>query len=141
MWHKEIFKQQSKIIIHGYIINILYNTSEFFKYIDLPTNIFSQRYIDTELECPSATANIDFITLYASLALCLLLLFVLWSNALLIIVLFFTFFNCMHRLQYCALFKYICKILKCEWYCCSSCCIVVDIGMLIVVLIMACKSS
>ena len=42
--------------------NILYNASEFFYNINVPTNIFSQGYIDIELECPSATANIDFIT-------------------------------------------------------------------------------
>jgi hypothetical protein len=42
--------------------NVLYNASEFFYNINVPTNIFSQGYIDIELECPSATANIDFIT-------------------------------------------------------------------------------
>jgi len=42
--------------------NVLYNASEFFYNINVPTNIFSQGYIDMELECPSATANIDFIT-------------------------------------------------------------------------------
>ena len=42
--------------------NILYNASEFFCNINVPTNLFSQGYIDIELECPSATANIDFIT-------------------------------------------------------------------------------
>jgi hypothetical protein len=42
--------------------NVLYNASEFFYNINVPTNIFSQGYIDVELECPSATANIDFLT-------------------------------------------------------------------------------
>ena len=42
--------------------NVLYNASEFFYNINVPTNIFSQGYIDMELECPSAAANIDFIT-------------------------------------------------------------------------------
>ena len=42
--------------------NVLYNTSEFFYNINVPTNIFSQGYIDMELECPSASANIDFLT-------------------------------------------------------------------------------
>ena len=42
--------------------NVLYNASEFFYNINVPTNIFSQGYIDMELECPSATANIDFTT-------------------------------------------------------------------------------
>ena len=42
--------------------NVLYNASEFFYNINVPTNIFSQGYIDMELECPSATANIDFLT-------------------------------------------------------------------------------
>ena len=42
--------------------NVLYNASEFFYNINVPTNIFSQGYIDMELECPSASANIDFIT-------------------------------------------------------------------------------
>ena len=41
--------------------NVLYNASEFFYNINVPTNIFSQGYIDMELECPSAAANIDFI--------------------------------------------------------------------------------
>ncbi len=34
----------------------------FFYNINVPTNIFSQGYIDMELECPSAAANIDFLT-------------------------------------------------------------------------------
>ena len=42
--------------------NVLYNASEFFYNINVPTNIFSQGYIDMELECPSTTANIDFLT-------------------------------------------------------------------------------
>ena len=42
--------------------NVLYNASEFFYNINVPTNIFSQGYIDIELECPSATVNIDFLT-------------------------------------------------------------------------------
>ena len=42
--------------------NVLYNASEFFYNINVPTNIFSQGYIDMELECPSATANIDSLT-------------------------------------------------------------------------------
>ncbi len=42
--------------------NVLHNASEFFYNIIVPTNIFSQGYIDMELECPSATANTDFLT-------------------------------------------------------------------------------
>ena len=42
--------------------NLLYNASEFFYNINVPTNLFSQGYVDLELEVPSATANIDFIT-------------------------------------------------------------------------------
>jgi hypothetical protein len=42
--------------------NVLYNASEFFYNINVPTNILSQGYIDMELECPAASANIDFIT-------------------------------------------------------------------------------
>jgi hypothetical protein len=42
--------------------NVLYNASEFFYNINVPTNIFSQGYIDMELECPSASSNIDFLT-------------------------------------------------------------------------------
>ena len=42
--------------------NIIYNASEFFYNINVPSNIFSNGYIDMELECPSATANIDFTT-------------------------------------------------------------------------------
>jgi hypothetical protein len=43
-------------------INVLYNASEFFYIINVPTNIFSQGYIDIELEVPSTTTNIDFLT-------------------------------------------------------------------------------
>jgi hypothetical protein len=42
--------------------NILYNASEFFYNINVPSNIFSNGYIDMELEVPGATANIDFVT-------------------------------------------------------------------------------
>jgi len=42
--------------------NVLYNCSEFFYNINVPTNILSQGYIDMELEVPAATANIDFLT-------------------------------------------------------------------------------
>ena len=42
--------------------NVLYNASEFFYNINVPTNILSQGYIDIELECPAAAANIDFLT-------------------------------------------------------------------------------
>ena len=42
--------------------NILYNASEFFYNLNVPTNLFSQGYVDIELECPSATTSIDFIT-------------------------------------------------------------------------------
>ena len=42
--------------------NVLYNCSEFFYNINVPSNIFSQGYIDMELECPSATVNIDFFS-------------------------------------------------------------------------------
>ena len=42
--------------------NVLYNCSEFFYNINVPSNIFSQGYIDLELECPSATVNIDFFS-------------------------------------------------------------------------------
>jgi hypothetical protein len=42
--------------------NIINNASEFFYNINVPSNIFSNGYIDMELECPSATANIDFTT-------------------------------------------------------------------------------
>jgi hypothetical protein len=42
--------------------NVLYNCSEFFYNVNVPTNILSQGYIDIELECPAATANIDFLT-------------------------------------------------------------------------------
>jgi hypothetical protein len=42
--------------------NVLYNCSEFFYNINVPSNIFSQGYIDLELECPSSGVNIDFLT-------------------------------------------------------------------------------
>ena len=42
--------------------NVLYNASEFFYNVNVPPNIFSQGFVDIELEIPSATANIDFIT-------------------------------------------------------------------------------
>jgi len=42
--------------------NVLYNASEFFYNINVPTNILSQGYIDMELEVPAASANIDFLT-------------------------------------------------------------------------------
>ena len=42
--------------------NVLYNGSEFFYNINVPTNILSQGYIDMELEVPAASANIDFLT-------------------------------------------------------------------------------
>ncbi len=42
--------------------NALYNVSEFFHNINVPTNIFSQGYIDMELECLSSTASIDFFS-------------------------------------------------------------------------------
>ena len=42
--------------------NILNNASEFFYNINVPSNIFSNGYIDMELEVPGATANIDFVT-------------------------------------------------------------------------------
>ena len=42
--------------------NIIYNASEFFYNVNVPYNLFSNGYLDLELECPTATANIDFIT-------------------------------------------------------------------------------
>ena len=42
--------------------NVLYNASEFFYNINVPTNILSQGYIDMELEVPAASTNIDFLT-------------------------------------------------------------------------------
>lgn len=42
--------------------NILYNCSEFFYNLNVPTNLFSNGYIDLEVECPSATTSIDFTT-------------------------------------------------------------------------------
>jgi hypothetical protein len=40
--------------------NILYHCSEFFYNINVPSNIFSQGYIDMELECPATQVSIDF---------------------------------------------------------------------------------
>jgi hypothetical protein len=40
--------------------NILYNCSEFFYNINVPSNILSQGYIDMELECPATQVSIDF---------------------------------------------------------------------------------
>jgi hypothetical protein len=40
----------------------IYNTSEFFYNINVPNNIFSQGYIELELECPGAAANVNFFT-------------------------------------------------------------------------------
>ena len=42
--------------------NVLYNCSEFFYNVNVPTNLFSNGYLDLEFEVPSAVANIDFIT-------------------------------------------------------------------------------
>jgi hypothetical protein len=42
--------------------NSIYNSSEFFYNTNVPNNIFSQGYIELESECPSAAANIDFLT-------------------------------------------------------------------------------
>ena len=42
--------------------NVLYNASEFFYNVNVPPNLFSNGYLDLEIEVPSATANIDFIT-------------------------------------------------------------------------------
>ena len=38
------------------------NCSEFFYHINVPSNIFSNGYIDFEIECPFATVNIDFFS-------------------------------------------------------------------------------
>ena len=43
-------------------LNILYNASEFFYNINIPHNIFSNGIIDIELEVPTATSAIEFIT-------------------------------------------------------------------------------
>ena len=45
-----------------YTLNILYNASEFFYNINIPHNIFSNGIIDIELEVPTATSAIEFIT-------------------------------------------------------------------------------
>jgi hypothetical protein len=42
--------------------NVLYNASEFFYNVNVPTNFFSNGFVDIELEIPSASANIDFLT-------------------------------------------------------------------------------
>ena len=42
--------------------NVLYNASEFFYNVNVPTNLFSNGYLDLEIEIPSAVANIDFLT-------------------------------------------------------------------------------
>ncbi len=39
---------------------VLYNASEFFSNTNVRTNIFSQGFMDIELECASSSANIDF---------------------------------------------------------------------------------
>ena len=67
MWHQEILNGNPILISIATqstvgATNVLYNASEFFYNINVPTNILSQGYIDMELECPSATANIDFLT-------------------------------------------------------------------------------
>jgi hypothetical protein len=41
--------------------NILFNGSEFFYNLGVPSNIFSQGYIELELECPAATVNIEYV--------------------------------------------------------------------------------
>ena len=44
-------------------LNTLYNATEFFYNVNVPSNFLSNGYIDVELECPSQTAaTIDFIT-------------------------------------------------------------------------------
>ena len=43
-------------------LNTLYNATEFFYNVNIPSNFLSNGYIDMELECPSATSNIDFLT-------------------------------------------------------------------------------
>ena len=42
--------------------NVLFNGSEFFYNLNVPTNILSQGYLEVELECPAATVNVDYIT-------------------------------------------------------------------------------
>ncbi len=42
--------------------NVFYNASEFFNNVNVPPNIFSQGYVDIELESPRATTIIGFIT-------------------------------------------------------------------------------
>ena len=44
-------------------LNTLFNASEFFYNINVPSNFLSNGYIDVELECPSQTSTaIDFIS-------------------------------------------------------------------------------
>jgi hypothetical protein len=44
-------------------LNTLYNATEFFYNINVPSNFLTLGYIDMELECPSQTSSaIDFIT-------------------------------------------------------------------------------
>jgi len=45
-----------------YTLNILYNASEFFYNVNIPHNTFSNGIIDIELEVPTATSAIEFIT-------------------------------------------------------------------------------
>ena len=51
--------------------NVLSNASEFFYNINIPTNFLQNSYIDLELECPTATSSISFLsnlgTFYISL--------------------------------------------------------------------------
>ena len=42
--------------------NVLSNASEFFYNINIPTNFLQNSYVDFELECPTATSAISFIT-------------------------------------------------------------------------------
>ena len=44
-------------------LNTLYNASEFFYNINVPTNFLSNGYIDCELEIPAQTTSaVDFLT-------------------------------------------------------------------------------
>ena len=44
-------------------LNTLYNATEFFYNVNIPSTFLSNGYIDIELECPSQTSTaIDFIT-------------------------------------------------------------------------------
>ncbi len=42
--------------------NVLYTCSEFFYNIDVPTNMFSQGYVDLKFECPALLGDVDFVT-------------------------------------------------------------------------------